>query len=73
MKDELIVFVRIALYIIAGRLVAGGWLPVDMQSELLSQGTVEAVSGALVAIGALIWYWASKARQALRVALDKSK
>ena len=64
MKDELIVFVRIALYIIAGRLVAGGWLPVDMQSELLSQGTVEAVSGALVAIGALIWYWASKARQA---------
>ena len=73
MKGELVVFVRIALYVIAGRLAAGGWLPDDMRSQLTDPATVEAVSGVLVALAALAWYWVSKARQALKVALGKSK
>lgn len=73
MKGELVVFVRIALYALAGWLVAGGWLPDDMKSQLTDPAAVEAVSGVLVALAALVWYWVSKARQALRVAMDESK
>lgn len=69
MKDELIVFVRIGLYMIAGRLVAGGWLPPELQTELVSPGVVEAVTGLILAAGALVWYWVSKARAALKDAL----
>ena len=73
MKDELIVFVRVGIYMIAGRLVAGGWLPADLHSEIVSPGVIEAVTGLLVAAGGLVWYWASKARQALKAALADSK
>ena len=66
MKDELIVFVRIGIYMIAGRLVAGGWLPAELQTELVSPGVVEAATGLLMAVGALVWYWVSKARAALK-------
>lgn len=69
MKDELIVFVRISMYILAGRLAAGGWLPPELQTELVSPGVVEAVTGLILAAGALVWYWVSKARAALKDAL----
>lgn len=64
--DEAIVFVRIALYMIAGRLVAGGWLPQDVADEITNPAMVEIVTGAVLGLGALAWYWASKARRALR-------
>ena len=64
--DEAIVFVRIALYMIAGRLVAGGWLPQDVADQITRPAMVEALTGALIGLGALAWYWASKARRALR-------
>lgn len=73
MNAELIVFVRIALYVIAGWLVRGGWLPADMQSQFVDPATVEAVTGVLVAVATLAWYWVSLARQALKVAVEKSK
>jgi len=63
---ELTVFVRIGLYMLAGALVQGGWLPATMQTELVSPAVVEAVTGLVVAAAALVWYWVSKARSALR-------
>lgn len=66
MKDEVIVFVRIGLYIAAGRLVAGGWLPQDVSALLTSPETVEAVTGLILGAGVLAWYLVSKARKALR-------
>lgn len=64
--DELTVFVRIALYMVAGRLVAGGWLPHEVANEFTNPAVVEMLTGAMVGLGALIWYWLSKARRALR-------
>ena len=66
MKDELIVFVRIAVYAMAGRLAAGGWLPEDVARMVASPETVEAVVAVLLGAGALFWYYLSKARKALR-------
>ena len=66
MKDELIVFVRIALYVLAGRLAAGGWMPEEAAAMLASPEAVEAVTGVLLGTGALFWYHMSKARKALR-------
>jgi hypothetical protein len=51
---------------IAGRLVAGGWLPQDVADQITHPAMVEALTGALIGLGALVWYWASKARRALR-------
>ncbi|MGL4634924.1 MAG: hypothetical protein ACRCWF_02995 [Beijerinckiaceae bacterium] len=65
---ELAVFVRIGLYIISGRLMAGGWLPPELQVEIVGPAMVEAATGAVVAAGALAWYYFSKARAALRSA-----
>lgn len=65
MRDQLTVMVRIALYVIAGRLVAGGWLPDDIAVHLTDPALIEIVTGAFVAGGTLAWYWASKARRAL--------
>ena len=61
----LVVYVRIALYVIAGRLVAGGWLPPELVPDFVSPVVVEMVAGALVAGVALVWYWFSRARAAL--------
>ena len=68
---ELTVFVRIGLYMIAGALVQGGWLPSWAQTELVSPAVVEAVAGVLVAFGAMVWYWVSQARKALLDAVQK--
>ncbi len=65
MKAELTVFVRIALYALAGRLSAGGWLPPDIAAMLPTPEVVEAVTGLLVGAAALVWYWVSSARKAL--------
>lgn len=69
MKDELAVFVRIALYAVAGRLTAGGWLPADVQPELVSPAMVEAATGILIGAVTFGWYWVSRARAALKDAL----
>ena len=66
MKDELIVFVRIALYALSGRAVAGGWLPQDVADQLAGPEAVEAITGVLIGACALAWYWLSKARARLR-------
>ena len=65
MKDEIAVFVRIALYAIAGRLSAGGWLPADVAAMLPTPEVVEAVTGVVIGLGTLAWYHVSKARAAL--------
>lgn len=69
MKDEIAVFVRIGLYAVAGRLTAGGWLPPEFQPELVSPAVVEAATGLLLGAATFGWYWASKARAALKAAL----
>lgn len=69
MKGELVVFVRIGLYVLAGRAVAGGWLPPELQSEVVSPAMVEAVTGVVLGAGAVVWYWVSKARAALKAAI----
>lgn len=65
MQAGLIVYVRIALYMVAGRLVAGGWLPPELVPEFVSPVVVEMVAGALIAAGTVVWYWFSRARAAL--------
>lgn len=69
MKDELIVFVRIGLYAIAGAAARGGWLPPELQSEIISPAAVEAVTGTIIGAGTFMWYLASRARAALREAM----
>lgn len=66
MKAGLLVYVRIALYVLAGRLVAGGWLPPELVPDFASPVVVEMIAGGLVAGLALLWYWLSAARAALR-------
>lgn len=66
MKDELIVFVRIALYIASGWLTKGGWLPSSAADQLTSPEAVELVTGLILGAGAVSWYLISKARKALR-------
>lgn len=64
---ELTVFVRISLYMLAGRLVAGGWLPAEAANYITyDPAFIEAVTGLLVGAVALFWYWLSQARKALR-------
>lgn len=73
MNAELIVFVRIALYFIGGILVGKGWFTDDMKEQLLNSATVEAIAGILAAGGTVAWYLVSRARQALKAAIEKSK
>ena len=65
MKDELLVFVRIALYTISGFGLRGGWLPAEVASVLPNPEVVEAVTSLLLSVFALTWYHFSKARAAL--------
>lgn len=44
------VFVRVVLYIIAGRLSAGGWLPHDAPIMFTDPALVEALSGIVLAV-----------------------
>lgn len=63
--DEMIVFVRIALYMVAGRAVAGGWMPQEVADMFVSPEMVEIMAGAVLGLISLIWYWVSKARKSL--------
>lgn len=65
MKDEIAVFVRIALYAVSGRMTAGGWLPADVAAMFTEPAAVEAVTGVLIGAVTLVWYRLSKARAAL--------
>lgn len=71
MKDELIVIVRIALYIVAGKAMAGGWLPAELHPEVMAPHTVEAVTGLVIAAFTFVWYWFSRARAALHAAVKR--
>lgn len=66
MRDELIVFVRICLWVLGGLAARGGWLPADAEHVLTDPAVVETVTAALIWAGAGLWYWRSKARRALR-------
>lgn len=68
MKDELVVFARIGLYMISGRAVAGGWMPADLVPEFASPATAEAAVGIVIGLGTFLWYLASKARSTLKQA-----
>lgn len=68
-NGELAVFVRIALYAVAGRLTAGGWLPEDVAAMLPAPDVVQAVTGLLVGVVTFAFYWVSQARKALRGAV----
>lgn len=72
MKPELTVLARIALYVVSGRLIAGGWLPAELQPELVSPAVVEAVIGVGVGLATYCWYLVSQARKALYDAVRKA-
>lgn len=60
------VYVRIALYLLAGWLTAGGWIPEEAQILFTDPAIVEMATGLIVGIGTLLWYIYSKARKALK-------
>lgn len=64
--NELTVFVRIILWMVVGRLVAGGWIPEDLVGELTSPAMVETAAAAALALGTSIWYFYSKAHKSLK-------
>lgn len=66
MRDELIVVVRIGLWVLGGLAARGGWLPSGAEHVLTDPEVVEVVTAALIWVGAGLWYWRSKARRALR-------
>jgi len=71
MNPALTVYVRIALYILAGRLMAGGWIPEDVKLMLVSPEMVETTTGILLGAITIAWYHYSRARNAI-VRLVKS-
>ncbi len=66
MKSELIVFVRIGLYMLAGRLSSGGWLPQEVADMITSPDAVEAATGVIIGGLTFAWYLASEARKKLK-------
>jgi hypothetical protein len=71
MLDDIAVFVRIALWVLAGKLIAGGWLPEDVRHLVTSPEMVEAFSALILGSGTAVWYWFSKSHRALQ-AVKKS-
>lgn len=65
MNPGLTVYVRIALYLLSGRLMAGGWIPEDVKPMLVSPEMVETTTGYVVVGATLLWYHYSQARNAL--------
>jgi hypothetical protein len=66
MKDELVVIVRIALYLLAGVVGRGGWLPPHIAEMFAADpAMVELATGAVMFIATFAAYWYSKARKAL--------
>lgn len=64
--QELTVFIRIGLYILIGRMIAGGILPVEVQGQVNNPHMVEMMVTGVVALVTGLWYWFSAARKALR-------
>lgn len=71
MNPSLTVYVRIGLYLLSGRLMAGGWIPEDVKPMLVSPEMVETTTGILVGAVTIAWYHYSQARDAI-VKLVKS-
>lgn len=71
-KDDLVVWVRIALYMLAGRLTAGDFLPPEMVPQLVKEiatpQAAEAALGIILGAATTVWYFFSKARAALKQA-----
>lgn len=65
MNPGLTVYVRIGLYLLSGRLMAGGWIPEDVKPMLVSPEMVETTTGFIVAGVTLAWYHYSQARDAI--------
>lgn len=59
-------YVRIALYILSGFLIAGGWIPEEAQVLFTDPQIIEMLSGIVVAVGSLVWYIFSEARKVLK-------
>ena len=65
--DDLTVFVRIVLFVVAGNLMSGGLLPSWLADLLyLNPQIADMIVGGLVAAGTYVWYWFSKARRRLK-------
>lgn len=69
-KDELIVFVRIGLYILSGALVSKGVFTKDVANQFNDPMLIEAVTGLLIGAGSLVWYWFSRARKAIKEKIE---
>ena len=65
MQPGLAVYIRIGLYLLSGRLLAGNWIPEDVKPMLVSPEMVEATTGYVVAGTTLVWYHFSQAHRAL--------
>lgn len=63
---EVMVFVRIGLYIVAGKALAGGWLPAEVADYVKSPEVVEVITGLVLSAGTVVWYWQSQAHAALK-------
>ena len=62
---EIMVFVRIGLYIIEGKALAGGCLPEEAALYVKSPEVVEVVTGLLISGVTVLWYTKSQAHKAL--------
>lgn len=67
MKEEYKVLVRIALYVIAGMTVRGGWMPQHIAEMFAGDPyMVELATGLIMGAITLGVYWYSNARKALK-------
>lgn len=66
-KEEIKPLARIAVFMVSGYLMNGGWLPEDV-AELMrtDPAMVELAAGAILGVVTLGIYWFSNARKALR-------
>ncbi|MEM9700233.1 MAG: hypothetical protein AAF943_15750 [Pseudomonadota bacterium] len=70
--DQVTVFVRIGLYILAGTAARGGWLPEDIAYGFAEDPLLlELLAGGVIAGGTLVWYWFSQSRKALKAAVSR--
>lgn len=65
-------FIRYALLVIAGLVSRGGWLDEGLANEIASDPfIIEAVTGAVIGVLTLLWYWYSTSRKALKEAVGR--
>lgn len=53
MQNDITVIIRILLYVAAGRLTAGGWLPAGIADD---PALIEAVTGVVIGSATLGWW-----------------